>query len=41
MDEDGFVDHFRLRKSCMYDLGEEMGVQLPAPHDSRGNNFSH
>ena len=39
MDEDEFVDRFRLRKTTMFDLIEEIREHLPAPHDSRGNYF--
>ncbi|MPC34673.1 hypothetical protein E2C01_028070 [Portunus trituberculatus] len=41
MDNDEFVDRFRLRKTSMYDLIEEIRDQLPAPHDSRGDYFPH
>lgn len=37
MSEDEFIDRFRLRKTSMYDLIEEIRDHLPAPHDSRGN----
>ena len=39
MSEDEFIDRFRLRKASMLDLIEKIKDHLPAPLDSRGNNF--
>ncbi|XP_050724404.1 putative nuclease HARBI1 [Eriocheir sinensis] len=36
MSDDEFMDRFRVRKTSMYDLIEEIRDHLPAPNDSRG-----
>lgn len=40
MSDEEFVDRFRLDKTSMYDLIEEIQDQLSAPTDSRGNIIS-